>query len=147
MDRISGAILFLFGAGILWEGREIPFGQLSAPGPAFFPTILAVLLILFSFLLIIPGKKKEQEPDSFGGWSSVFSQLLPVFAMLMAYFFLLEPLGFIVAGFLLMTFLFVKVGSQRWVMALLGALISIGSAYVLFGMLLKSSLPRGVLGF
>jgi putative tricarboxylic transport membrane protein len=145
MDRICGAILLLLGLGILWEGRGISFGRLSAPGPGFFPTILAILLILVSFLLIVPGKKKES--DSFGGWSKVFKRVLPVFAILMVYFFLLECLGFVISGLLLMMVLFIKVGSQRWYVALLGACASIGSAYVLFGVLLKSSLPRGVLGF
>lgn len=147
MDRISGFIVFFLSVVILWEGRRISIGSVHSPGPGFFPILVAALLLIFSLFLIIPKGKKENEGQPFLGWSTILSRLLPVFAVLLAYFFLLEYLGFVVVGFLLMTFLFVKVGSLRWYVAVPGAFISIGLAYLLFGVLMKSNLPRGVLGF
>jgi hypothetical protein len=64
-----------------------------------------------------------------------------------AYFLLLEYLGFVVVSFLLMLFLFLWVGRQRWFVAFLSAAACIGLAYLLFDVLLKSNLPRGVFGF
>ena len=70
-----------------------------------------------------------------------------LFAALVAYFLFLEYLGFVIVSFLLMFFLFLWVGRQRWYVAFLSAVICIGLAYVLFEILLKSNLPRGVFGF
>jgi putative tricarboxylic transport membrane protein len=70
-----------------------------------------------------------------------------VFVALLVYFFFLESLGFIVVSFLLMTFLFVVMASQKWHIALLQAFIFVGLAYLLFEILLKSQLPKGVFGF
>jgi len=39
------------------------------------------------------------------------------------------------------------VAHQRWYVALSSAVLCIGLAYILFDVLLKSSLPKGVFGF
>ena len=144
MDRISGFIILLLGLGILLPGRKISIGNLGAPGSAFFPAILAVLMILLSLFLIIP---KRKEGESVLVWSTILRRIIPVLTALLVYVFLLEYLGFIVTGVLLMTFLFMRVGSQRWFLAPLEAFISIGLAYLLFRVLMKSNLPVGLLGF
>jgi hypothetical protein len=73
--------------------------------------------------------------------------MLIVFAALVAYFLFLEYLGFVIISFLLMAFLFLWVARQKWYFALSSAVICIGLAYILFDVLLKSNLPRGVFGF
>lgn len=147
MDRISGFIVFFLAVVIFWEGRKISIGGIHSPGPGFFPILVAALLLVFSLFLIIPKRKRENEGQPPLAWSTVLRRLVPVLAVLLAYFFLLEYLGFLVTGFLLMTFLFAEVGSLRWYGAVPWAFISIGLAYLLFGVLMHSNLPRGVLGF
>ena len=145
MDRISGIVVFLIGTTILWQGRHLSVGSLRVPGPGFFPLLLAAVMMILSLFLIIPGEKKEgiREPYSirFIGRVSI------VFVALLVYFFFLESLGFIVVSFLLMTFLFVVMASQKWHIALLQAFIFVGLAYLLFEILLKSQLPKNVFGF
>ncbi len=137
----------MLGVGILWEGRHLPFGRLSAPGPRFYPAILASLLILLSLILIISEGKKKSGKGTLPSWTGSLQQVLPVYAALLAYFFFMEYLGFAIAAVLLMTFLFAKVAALRWYGAVSGALISTGMAYLLFELVLKSHLPRGLLGF
>jgi putative tricarboxylic transport membrane protein len=146
MNRTSGFIVFLFGVAILWEGRQLNVGAFKAPGPGLFPFILAIILMILSIFLIISKDKKE-----FGNasrfWFEKGKRLASVYISLLAYFFFLRYLGFIITSFLLMAYLFKKVGSLRWYMAVLGALVSMGSCYLIFEKLLKSYLPKGILGF
>lgn len=146
MDRISGFVVFSLGIGILWQGRHLSIGSLRAPGPGFFPTLIALTLMILSLFLIIPvEKKKKKERQSFSARSA--GRVLTVLVPLLFYFFFLEYLGFVVTSFLLLTVLFVGFASQRWHIAVLEASLFTGVAYVLFDMLLKSQLPKGVLGF
>jgi hypothetical protein len=73
--------------------------------------------------------------------------MLVVFLALLAYFLLLEYLGFVTVSFLFMAFLFFWVARQKWYVALSSAGICTVLAYILFEVLLKSSFPRGVFGF
>ena len=108
--------------------------------------ILGIFVVLLSLLLLIPkGKERGGEPAFV--WTAILRRVVPVFIGTVVYIFLLEPLGFLIAGVLLMTFLFLTITSQKWPVAFLGAFISIGLAYLLFGVLMKSNLPRGPLGF
>ena len=145
MDRISGIVVFLLGATILWQGRHLTTGSLRSPGPGFFPLLLAAVMIILAFFLIVPGKKKESARES-SSFPSI-GRLSIVFVALLAYFFFLESLGFIIVSFFLMAFLFIVMASQKWHLALLQSFIFVGMAYILFEVLLKSQLPRGVMGF
>ncbi len=145
MDRISGIVIFLLGVAVLWQGRHLTIGSLRSPGPGFFPSLLAGLMIILALFLIVPSKKKESpsEPSSFPSLGRVSI----VFVALLFYFYFLESLGFILVSFFLMTFLFIVMASEKWHLALLQSLIFVGLAYVLFDVLLKSQLPHGVTGF
>ena len=144
MDRISGGVVFCLAAAILWQGRGLAIGNLHAPGPGFFPTLVAVILIILSLALIIAGNKKIDKRPFLDKQSG--RRLLLVFLALLGYFFLLEPLGFAVTSFLFMAALFMTVAIQKWYTALLWALVTTGFAYLIFEVLLKSNLPKGVLG-
>jgi putative tricarboxylic transport membrane protein len=145
VERKSGLVVFFLAVVILWQGRGLSFGGLHAPGPGFFPTLIAAVLIILSLFLIIPGAKGLREGNPLS--ASSFIRMLIVFAALVGYFFFLEYLGFVIISFLLMAFLFLWVARQKWYFALSSAVICIGLAYLLFDVLLKSNLPSGVFGF
>jgi putative tricarboxylic transport membrane protein len=145
VNRISGLVVFLIAFAIFWQGRGLSIGSLHAPGPGFFPALIAAVLVVLSLYLMIKGGKREGEEDAVSAPAII--RMLVLFGALVAYFLLLEYLGFVVVSFLLMFFLFLWVGRQRWYVAFLSAVACIGLAYVLFDILLKSNLPRGVFGF
>ena len=145
MERVNGLAVFLLAFVIFWQGRGLSVGNLHAPGPGFFPALIAGVLVLLSLVLMVRGGNREGEETPVTA-SSVLRMLL-VFLALVGYFVLLEYLGFVIISFLLMSFLFLWVGRQKWYVALASAVICIGLAYVLFEVLLKSNLPRGVFGF
>ena len=145
MERISGLVVFLFAFAIFWQGRGLSIGSLHAPGPGFFPALIAAVLVILSSCLMIRGGKSEEEGDRLSAPAII--RMLLVFAVLVGYFLLLEYLGFVIVSFLLMFFLFLWVGQQKWYLAFSSAVVCIGLAYLLFDVLLKSNLPRGVFGF
>jgi putative tricarboxylic transport membrane protein len=145
VERVNGLVVFFLGAAIFWFGRGLSIGTLRAPGPGFFPILIAAVLVVLSLFLMIGGGKRESEEDAASAPAII--RILVLFAALVTYFLLLEYLGFVVVSFLLMFFLFLWVGRQRWHVAFLSAAICIVLAYVLFEILLKSNLPRGVFGF
>jgi putative tricarboxylic transport membrane protein len=147
MDRITGSIIAFLGIGILWEGGHLTRGTLGHPGPGFFPTLLATLLIILSLFLIIPKGKKEEGGEVFPPWSTIYRQLIPIYAALLAFTGLLDFVGFILLTLLLMFFLFVKISYLKWYTAMLAAFVSTGVIYFIFGLILKSSFPIGLLSF
>ena len=144
MDRISGGVVFCLAAAILWQGKHLAIGNLRQPGPGFFPNLIAVILIVLSLILLMAGDKKIDKNPFIARQSG--RRLLPVFLALLGYFFLLEFLGFVATSFLFMAVLFMTVTIQKWYRALLWALVTTGFAYLIFEVLLKSNLPKGVLG-
>jgi len=147
MNRISGFVVLLLGTCILWQGKTLEMGTFKRPGPGLFPFILAIILITLSFFLIIPKDRKERLEKPSSPWSKNAKQLVLVYVFLLAYFFFLQYLGFMIAGFLLMVFLYTNISSLKWYIAVPSAFISIGASYLIFEVLLKSYLPKGILGF
>jgi putative tricarboxylic transport membrane protein len=145
LERINGLVVLCIGILILWQGKGLSFGSPHAPGAGFFPALIGVILIVLALVLIVRGDKGTEGGGRLS--ASSITRVLGVFAALLAYFLLLEYLGFVVVSFLLMAFFFLWVARQRWYVALSSAVLCIGLAYVLFDVLLKSSLPKGVFGF
>jgi putative tricarboxylic transport membrane protein len=143
-ERLSGLFILLLGIAILWQGKGLSVGTFRAPGAGFFPLLLGVTLIVLSFFQIIRGAKDDRDLSPFTARRLV--RVSMVFAALVVYFVFLEYLGFLVMSFLLMAFCFVWVARYKWYAALLWAFVSIVVAHLLFDVLLKSSLPKGVLG-
>ncbi len=145
MERLYGAVVFCLGLAILWEGRTLSFGSLRSPGSGMFPDLVAVMMMVLSAILLVAPPKTE------GGGSSISGKVLlrigSVFAALVLYSLFLEVLGFLIVSLVLATFLFVVFDSRKYWLAVLRAFVLTGLAYALFEVLLKSNLPRGVLGF
>jgi putative tricarboxylic transport membrane protein len=145
VERRNGLAVFFLAFLIFWQGRGLSIGSLHAPGPGFFPALIAAVLVILSSCMMIRGGKGEGEENRVSAQSIV--RMLAVFLALVGYFLLLEYLGFVIISFLLMLFLFLWVGHQRWYVAFSSAVICIALAYILFELLLKSNLPKGVFGF
>ena len=147
MERVYGLVVFCLAVAILWDGRKLIFGTFRSPGSGMFPDLIAGLMLFLSLLLML---FPQQLGDRSAGPSvsrGSMGRLLLVFAALFLYAIFLESLGFVIVSFLLTILLFSVFGVQSYKEAVWKASISTGLAYVLFEVLLKSNLPRGILGF
>jgi putative tricarboxylic transport membrane protein len=143
MDRVYGVVVLCLGLAILWQGRNLTIGGFRNPGSGLFPALIAGIMILLSLLLVIFPQKKGRNVPTVSARS--FLRISAVFGSLLLYALFLETLGFLILSFVLTTFLFIAFGSGRYGLAIVKALVFTGLAYLLFEVLLKSNLPKGIL--
>jgi putative tricarboxylic transport membrane protein len=148
VDIISGIILVLTGFLFCIFSFDLGIGKLNNPGPGFLPFVVGGFLILLSLGVIFGGshiKQLESKPSLFKGRRSGVA--LSVLVSLTAYSLVLDILGFVLATFLLLTFLF-SISEKQTLKVVLGAsMLATAFAYLLFGYFLKVTLPIGYLGF
>jgi putative tricarboxylic transport membrane protein len=145
MERVYGLMVLALGMAILWQGRNLSFGSFRNPGSGLFPSLIAGMIIILSLCLVIFPPRRESTGRTFS--SKAVARIAVVFVTLLLYAFFLELLGFLVVSFVTTTLLFAVFGSHKYGLAVLRAIVLTGLAYALFEILLKSNLPKGVLGF
>lgn len=146
-DAISGIALLALALAMLFEASKLPFGRLSSPRPGFFPLILAVILAVFSLILLRQAVKEREERDGpFTTGPGTWKKIGLATGALLAFALLFESLGYILSVFLFMAFLLRAVEGQKWWLVFVVALPASLLSYLLFGMLLKTPLPAGILG-
>lgn len=137
-DRITGLLILLLALGYGLEASRMQVGFLSDPlGPRPFPYIIALLVGLSAlWLLFKPDPEPTWPPPRF--WPVLGLVLLS----LVAYAYLVVPLGFVLTTTLEMTLLSVLFGA-RWWQGLSGALAFTLVVYFLFTEGLGVTLPMG----
>jgi len=142
---LAGAAVILFDAiGIAAEGGIGP------QQPGFFPMIVGIGLVVFGLAFLAtttlwPDRELlERAGEEHDGvqWATVWLSI----AGLVAYSFLLTPLGYIIATCLFILALTWVAGSRKWVQNVAVALIFPVVVYFGFTELLGVRLPAGLLG-
>ena len=146
MKRAAVAWLFFVLIALLafYEALKLPFGRASAPGAGFFPAVLAVLLALVALGGLIAALRaggRQEGEDSRLVWKKI---ILTVTALL-AFAFIFEYVGYLVATFLFVAFLLRIVERKSWAQAGAVALSASLVSYFIFGLLLGAPLPAGFL--
>lgn len=128
------------------ESYSMGIGTLNYPEAGFLPFMLGLLLgILSTARLVIDLGAK----GSLGLLKVSIStkRVVPVLAVLFAYAFLLDILGFLVNTFLLVFILIKIIESKPWWLA---GMVSLGATllcYLIFRVWLQVQLPKGLLAF
>jgi putative tricarboxylic transport membrane protein len=143
-DHVAGGVFVALGLVVLAVSGDLPFGTLSFPGAGMMPKLLAGLLIVFGLLIVL--RAGESMPLAALSWRDVphAARIIAVTAIAIA---LYQTLGFLLTmALLLFTLIF---GAERR-HPLAAAAFAVGAvtlSYLLFAVLLKAPLPRGVIGF
>jgi putative tricarboxylic transport membrane protein len=155
-DLGAAAVLLAFGLFAVIQARGLRFGTVVAPGPGFFPLCLAATLGLTSLALFVSAWRGQGAPGGAPGapGDAVASDARgPRFAMigtlaaLLVYALVLERLGFLLATFGLLVFLFKALQRQSWPVAVGGAIATALVSYLVFKIWLGVNLPGGLLRF
>ena len=143
-DHVAGA--FFVGAGLLVIALsgDLPFGNLSFPGAGFLPNILAVLTILFGFVLVL--RASESRPLAALTWDDLKHAGLVV-VLTAAAIAVFDWLGFLTTDVLLIFALLVIIERRRLLPAAVYSVGLVGFTYVLFVYVLKTPLEAGPFGF
>ena len=127
-------------------------GEPSEPGPGFFPFLMAICLISFSFIHFVSCLRRDRRIDvttgkSFcpesGGMKRILFTILGLFVFTIA----ISYMGFALTTFLFILFILRSIGRQKWSVVFLISILITCFSYFIFKLWLKVDLPSGYLGF
>jgi putative tricarboxylic transport membrane protein len=135
----------------LWSST-FPFGTLDEQGPAIFPLGCGLVLILLGIILLIQerkgdhGKALRSVPGLMPRGTAAMRVTSVLGGMLLAAV-LFDVLGFLLTVFCLVLCMMRVSQPQKWKVDLSYSLVFTLGSYLLFHMVLKTTLPKGLLGF
>jgi putative tricarboxylic transport membrane protein len=145
MNRELIGSLFWLGIAVFAavHGFALGLGTVQRPGPGFFPFWGGLVLGLLSFLLLIRalGPIERLSLSGIRWWT-----ILLVAGSLLGYLLSLEAFGFALVTFLFLFLLF-RLEYAGWLRSAIWSLVATVGAWALFGLWLKSQLPKGPWGF
>lgn len=149
-DRIFSFIWIALGVAQCIESVVLGLGSVSEPGTGFMPFVMGIVLIILAGFLFIEAsvELKKKAGLRVSVWRDVYwKRVVYIVLLLTGYAVLLPKLGFLVGTFLVMVFLMKSGESVRWPVAILIGLATAFISYMIFGVWLKVSFPRGILSF
>lgn len=150
-EHVVGLVCLAVAAAVLLITPGFPEGQegVHLTGPAFFPNIMAYLLILLGTAQILAGIRKARvgngEPKFPASRTSAL-RLAGFFVLTAGFVALFNPLGFFPTTLVFLFLLMLLFGMPAAKSALFSALYTV-VIYLLFGQLFTIGLPAGILGF
>ncbi len=147
-DQISSAVWFFFGVLVIYFSIPYGIGTIQAPETGFMPFCTGIAI---SFLAggvfvqaTLSGKRGVKWENPLAGiqWSKPLTAL----GALVIYVLVLTKLGFILSTALLVGFLLRAIQPQRWLVVILGAVLTSLISYLVFQVWLGTQLPPGLFG-
>jgi putative tricarboxylic transport membrane protein len=142
-QTIGHVCLGLLGLGICAHSIVLKLGTPANPGAGFMPFGTGFL----SLILSAAGLFKRESEKGGERLQPHLGRIAAIVAGLVGYGLILTTAGFLVATFLLMTFLFAIAGNKNWIRIIIKALVSSVVTYLVFARWLGCELPRGIFGF
>lgn len=140
-----GIILCILGIWIFQTSSKFPTGS-HLFGPGSFPKLLAILLILFSIIMIIENiNSNEQKRDVLFKMSKKKWLIFSVILLMGIFLGLINVLGYFLSSILLLLTLLFIFGERRIIFLFFLPICFTLITYFLFSILAKVSLPEGIL--
>jgi hypothetical protein len=135
----------------IWSA-SFPFGKSERPGPAIFPLGTGLILISLGIILFVQARKRDEEESkekvvSLIPRGAAFRRVAFSLGGMLVSAVLIDYLGFILTFFCLILFLVRAVQPQKLKKDIFYAVFFTLAAYMLFQVVLKTTLPTGFLGF
>jgi len=144
---VTGAIGLLLSAAYLLLSRDYPFGSMDQPGARVWPTVVGLMMIVAS-LFVLWEAWWMQPTDQFelpAGAGAKRVALMIV--LLVGYFAALEYVGQLISSAIFCV-LFMRLASPlSWPRLIVASLALAGGLYLVFVVLLKIPLPKGIFGY
>src|SRR4030042_5546521 len=136
----------LFSLLICGESYRLKLGAINHPAPGFFPFSAGFVMLILSLAALFQLIRKKNNVEKttrqgpFRWWNIVI-----ILAAVTAYAFSLEKIGFLVNTFLFICLLLKVVEPQTWKTAIIGGLITTVAANLIFNVIFRAQIPRGIL--
>lgn len=139
-DRIGGVVLVMLGVAVVIASLGLPTIPGQPVGPAIFPSVLGVALGLSGLIIFVkPERQTAQRLSAIG----TLRLLSPVAVLILGYF-IMESVGFLVTGFLIVLIISLLLRGSVVGSLLLSAVMTV-VIYTIFASLLRVPLPAGIL--
>lgn len=151
-DLASGIVLLAFSVALFIASGKVKTLGVSSIGSGFFPSVVAVLILLVSVGIIVGGIQKARGPDAKPAADADKPRMLAVlatFALMAAYALLIAPVGFLITT---TVYIFVQIqllSPNTHRKHLMFGIISVVSSTVIYFTFVKVfnlMLPAGLLG-
>ena len=150
---VLGLVIAALGAWLLYRSRtELAFrGPNNEPGPGYLPVLLTICLVglglALSAIWLCGSKARHGEAPTLSLSPRHMGRALLVWLALAACAFLIEPLGFLLAGEVLVLLVIVVIERIRSIPLIITLLLLPPAMYLLFDTLLEVQLPGGTLWY
>ncbi len=152
-DMIAGLVSLILGALYLLYTFLLPRITISDPvGPYLFPEIISIGAIMCGIILICMDLRKKHKAkmslnEIFGNKDVVYRIIFTTLAGII-YGVILEPLGYLISTVIFMILVMTIINGINRIIENIGVSIAFSVAtYLLFGIFLKLSIPRGIFWF
>ena len=149
-DRIFSFIWFALGVFQCVESFSLGLGSFMEPGTGFMPFVLGLVMMILAFALFWESYLtiRKNPAAKISLWSEVYwKRVVYIAVSMLAYAVLLPKLGYLLDTFLVMVLLLKSGEPIKWPTAIIVGALTAGFSYMLFGVWLNVSFPRGLLSF
>lgn len=143
-DHVAAAVIFALGIAIFVIGHDLPFGTPASPGPGMLPKLVAVVMMALAVVLL--AQAGGSPPLISLEWDDL-PHGLTVLAIAVTAAALYTTLGFLVTIGLMLLVVMVAVERMPILTSAAITAVVVGGTYWTLSSLLKSPMPRGILGF
>lgn len=149
-ERVGSLFWLAIGLMSFYGSFLLGLGALHEPGPGFLPFLASCFVCLMAIIVFLQSlvQKKEAAVNLSALWAGVdWHSTLIITLLLVGFIVVLEWLGFIPSSFFLLFILFRWEGKMSWTKAIAIPVVTLSITYLLFVVFLKSTIPKGILGF
>ena len=149
-DRVSSLFWMAIGLGFIGGSVRLGLGTLREPGSGFLSLLAGSCLTLMALILFfqsfIQGKGLPSKISAL--WEGMkWHRPVMIGLVLLGYILALESLGFILCSLLLILFMLKVLENFPWGKAALISAMASTLSYLIFSVLLKVMLPKGIFWF
>jgi putative tricarboxylic transport membrane protein len=149
-ERVGNLFWLAVGLITLYGSFYLGLGTLREPGSGFLPFLAACFVCFMTVIATLQSfiKRKEARAKLSSLWEGTdWKRALIITFLTLGFSLALEWLGFMLSGFLLMVIIFKWEEKISWAKTLIISVVTLSCTYLLFDYFLKSTLPKGFLGF
>lgn len=148
MKKLNHQYIFLFlwmlfSAIFCMEAIHLNVGTRRRPGPGFMPLLIGIFMFLVALFTLFKNLLGSTETDGKVRLDISLKTLrkpIAIYAALLTYGLILTRLGYLISTTFLMLFLF-KVEPQKWFIALISTILTVGISYLIFVVWLECQVP------
>ena len=142
--RVFGAVGALAGLVQIVASTEYGFGTIRTPGPAIFPTVTGVILLVCGLAVVFERESVDTRSVILPTWAQTRKPAL-LMGIIVVYVLVIPVLGVTASSWLMFIAVGLLLGQRSWWKLLLAATLAVVITRLVFVTLLRVPLPEGLL--